>query len=333
MRRLRIHPQISAVTLTGSPDAWTAQSGFPSARIAPLGRCTTSHSGLSPFTVVASDGIRISAARLGPTSPPASVVYVHGMLTDSTYWTPLTEHLHQHLDGGIAQIVYDQRGHGSSEHSQPGVRTTLPMLVADLDVVLAHTHGAVVLVAHSVASLLVGAWVQQYPCRARALTGIVLFNGCSEFPWLPSSDARTAGRRSRVCERQLVEGLSTYLYESPSHYGLPRRSLFDTVRRRVRRDNLPTALAALAAYCGAALNGETATVMRSIPTWVMTGQLDPVVAPSRSHHLAERIWGDYDSVPAAGHSLPYVEPAKASEPILAALEVAYHTQQRDGGPL
>ncbi|WP_327119019.1 alpha/beta hydrolase [Nocardia sp. NBC_01730] len=335
MRHFRIHPQ-PCTTTHGAPDApgtWSAASGFPSAQIAARQHRTISQPRLSPFTVPAPDGMRLSAARLGPALPPASVVYVHGMLTDSTYWTPLTGRLHQHLDGGIAQIVYDQRGHGTLENSEAGVRTTLPMLVDDLDAVMARTYGAVVLVAHSVASLLVGAWVKQYPRRARALTGIVLFNACPEFPWLPASDVPAAGRRSRDPGRQLVEELTTYLYEPPARYGFPRRSLFNTVRHRTRSDNLDATLTALAAYGSAALTGETASIMRSIPTWVMTGQLDPVVAPSRSQHLAERIWGDYDSVPGAGHSLPYIEAAKASEPILAALEVAYRTQQQNGGQL
>ncbi|MGO4613036.1 alpha/beta fold hydrolase [Nocardia sp. 2YAB30] len=334
MRHFRIHPHPSTTT-HGAPDApgtWSAASGVLYAPIAARKHRTISHPDLSPFTVPAPDGIRLSAARLGPALAPASVVYVHGMLTDSTYWTPLTGHLHRRLDGGVTQIVYDQRGHCTPENPEPGVATTLPVLVDDLDAVIARAHGAVVLVAHSVASLLVGAWVEQYPRRARALTGIVLFNGCPEFPCLPASDV-PAGRRSRHPGRQLVEELTTYLYEPPTRYGLPRRSLFDTARRGTWSDNLDATLAALAAYDSATLTGETASILRTIPTWVMTGQLDPVVAPSRSRHLAERIWGDYDSVPAAGHSLPYAEAAKASEPILAALEVAYRTHQQNGGSL
>ncbi|WP_327116050.1 alpha/beta hydrolase [Nocardia sp. NBC_01730] len=304
-------------------------------RISVRGERRTAHRrDASPFTVTAPDGLRLSAARLGPKRPPASVVYVHTILTDSTYWRPLTEHLHQRLDSGIAQLVYDQRTHGASRHPGPGVRTTLPMLVDDLDAVLTHAHGAVILVAHSVASLLVQAWAEQYPHRARTLTGIVLFNGCPEFPWRPTPDAIHAdGRRSRRAGRQLLEELTTYLFEPPVRCRLPRRRLFDTVGSGTRSENFDAMLADLAAYSGAALTGEAASILRGVPTWVLTGPLDPVVAPSRSQHMAERIWGDYDSFPDAGHSLPYAEPAKACGPILAALEVAYRTQQQHGGPL
>ncbi|MFI6779197.1 alpha/beta fold hydrolase [Nocardia sp. NPDC050412] len=289
------------------------------------------HRDASPFTIAAPDGLRLSAARLGPAHPPASVVYVHAMLTDSTYWTPLTECLHQRLEGVIAQIVYDQRAHGTSEHPDPGGRTILPTLVDDLDTVLAHAHGAVVLVAHSVASLLVQAWAAQYPRRARALAGIVFFNGCPEFPWCPTPDIHAKTRRSQRAARHLLEELTTYLFEPPLRYRTPHRSPFDAIGGATRLENLDAMLADLAVYSGAALTDEAASVLRAVPSWVLTGQLDLVVVPSRSQHLAERIWGDYDSVPDAGHSLPYAEPAKACEPILAALEVAYRTQQQHGG--
>ncbi|WP_327100329.1 alpha/beta hydrolase [Nocardia vinacea] len=329
MRHFPIHPQPSPAT----PGAWRADTRFPPAAHTTREHRSAHHRDASPVTIAAPDGLRLSAARLGPAHPPASVVYVHALLTDSTYWTPLTECLHQRLDGGIAQIVYDQRAHGTSEHSAPGARAILPTLVDDLDTVLAHAHGAVVLVAHSVASLLVQAWAEQYPHRARALAGIVFFNGCPEFPWRPTDDIHVEGRRSRRAARQLLGELTTYLFEPPLRYRAPRRSPFDAIGGATRLENLDAMLADLAVYGGATLTGEAASVLRAVPSWVLTGQLDPVVAPSRSQHLAERIWGDYDSVPDAGHSLPYVEPGKACEPILAALEVAYRTQQQHGGAL
>ncbi|WP_433678339.1 alpha/beta fold hydrolase [Nocardia sp. CA-119907] len=335
MRRLRIHPQPSTTTRHSAFDASTHQTaapGFPSASTSRRETLAATHPDASSFTVAAADGIRLSARRIGPASAPASVVYVHGMLTDSTHWSPLTEHLHQRLDGGIAQIVYDQRGHGRSEQTGPGVRTTLATLVDDLDTVLAHAHGAVVLVAHSVASLLVQAWVEHYPHRARALAGVVMFNGCPEFPWLPDSDVYDTRKRSRRRMSQLVRELTIYLYEPPTRYGLARRSVFADIGRGGHSANLDATLATLAAYGSTALTVETASILRSVPTWVLTGELDPVVAPSRSRHLAEHIWGDYDSVAGAGHSLPHTHPAAASEPILAALEVAYRTDQHDGGP-
>ncbi|WP_063043331.1 alpha/beta fold hydrolase [Nocardia pseudovaccinii] len=325
MRHFPIHLQ----PLTTTSGTRSAEAQVPPAANAASEHHTADHPDASSFAITAPDGVQLSAARLGPACPPASVVYLHAMFTDSSYWTPLTEHLHQRLDGGIAQIVYDQRGHGASEHPQTEAATILRTLVDDLDTVLAHAHGAVVLVAHSIASLLVQAWAEQCPGRARALTGIVLFNGCPEFPWLPRPGIHVEGSRSRQRGRQLVEELTADLSEPPTRYRLPRRNLVDAVRSGRSSGNLD---AVLAACSGTALTHEAASILRCVPTWVLTGQLDPVVAPSRSERLAEQIWGEYDSIPGAGHSLPYVEPAKACEPILAALEVAYRTQQH-GCPL
>ncbi|WP_327116476.1 alpha/beta hydrolase [Nocardia sp. NBC_01730] len=336
MRRLPIPPQCSTATSSGIPGfggPWISESGFPTASITAREKRTTSHLNASPLTVEGPDGTPLSASRLGAASPPASVLYVHGALTQSTYWTPLIEYVHQRLDGGIAQIVYDQRGHGASKSQAPNAGITLPVYVDDLDAVLAHAHGAVVLVAHSVGSLLIQAWAAQYPHRARAVTGIVLFNGCPEFPYLPAlSDVDLTGSRYRKRGLQVVEELLTYLYEPPARYGLSRRHLFGTAERNARSGNFETSPAGVALYRDASLTSETARTLRRVPTWVMTGQLDPVVDPRRSQHLAEQVWGEYVSVPGAGHSLPYVDPVTASEPILAALEVAYRSQQQDGGP-
>ncbi|MEU2258101.1 alpha/beta fold hydrolase [Nocardia xishanensis] len=256
--------------------------------------------------------------RLGPASAPASVVYVHGMLSDARYWAPLVDHLHARLDGAITQIVYDQRGHGGSRRSAGGVGMGLAVFVEDLDAVVAHAPGAVVLVAHSVAISLVTAWVERYPQRARALAGLVLFNGCPDFPpRLPSvmSTGRATRRRFRRRAQRAVELLSS--------------GIADPVACEA---DLDVALDVLAAYGRLRLTEDAVGTLRTIPTWVLAGRGDPVVAAGSAERFAEQIWADYDSVPEAGHSLPYVNPVRAAEPVLAALEVAYRTQRQDGGP-
>ncbi|MFR9769374.1 alpha/beta fold hydrolase [Nocardia sp. SC052] len=290
---------------------------------------------LRPFTVHGPDGVRLSGAHLGPASALATVVYVHGTLTDSSYWNPLTAYLHQRLVGGIAQIVYDQRGHrqSHSDPNRPGRRATMDALVGDLDAVLTAASGAVVLVAHSVASLLVQAWIATFPDRARRLAGVVLLNGCAEFPPVPALvDGRWTTRRVRRRGIDLIEQLHAYLYLDPRAYLRHSRTLRPCPRVRgvgLTPQYLDSVVDDLAVYAAITLTPKVASVMRSIPSWVVAGDLDPVVTPSHAQVLAERIWADFENVPGAGHSLPYVEPVKAAEPILAALEVAYRTHQQD----
>ncbi|WP_162272711.1 alpha/beta fold hydrolase [Nocardia lijiangensis] len=256
--------------------------------------------------------------RLGPASSPASVVYVHGMLADSRYWTPLVEHLHARLDGAITQIVYDQRGHGHSPRPTGGGGMGLAVFLEDLDTVVAHAPGAVVLVAHSVAISLATAWVARYRPRARTLAGLVLFNGCPDFPpRLPSvmSAGRATRRRFLRRGQRVADLLSSGIADAVAGEG-----------------NLDAALDVLAAYGRLPLTEDATSTLRSIPTWVLAGREDPVVAAGSAARLAEQIWADFDSVPDAGHSLPFIDPVRAAAPVLAALEVAYRSQRQDGVP-
>ncbi|MFI9410059.1 alpha/beta fold hydrolase [Nocardia gamkensis] len=319
MRYLRIHPQLSPAAPSAAVQ--TAPDGPRSS---------------SPFTVRGCDGIQLSGAHLGPASAPATVVYVHGMLTDSSYWNPLTAYLHQRLDGGIAQIVYDQRGHGHSDPTRSGRRTTMDALVEDLDAVLTTTSGAVVLVAHSVAALVVQAWIATFPHRARRLAGVVLLNGCTKFPTVPApANNRWTARRVRRHGIEPIEQLHASVYLAPRAYRREPRTLRTYPRApgaRLTPQYLDSVVDELAVYAATTLTPEAVSVMRSIPSWVVAGDLDPVVTPSHAQALAERIWADFENVPSAGHSLPYTEPAKAAKPILAALEVAYRTYSTGYGP-
>ncbi|MFC9432432.1 alpha/beta fold hydrolase [Nocardia sp. NPDC057030] len=257
------------------------------------------------------------------------------MLTNAGYWLPLISHLHRHLDGGIAQIRYDQRGHGHSDRVGPHTRLSLRTLAEDLDRVLDHVHGSLVLVAHSVASLLIHEWVSRDPRRARDLAGIVLFSGCGEFPYAPATSHEVIPEpHQRLGRHTMCEQLGRYLYTAPQRGRWSRRrprtpALAETIQRL--HEPIETTMADLAAYPRGILSAEAINAFRGIPTWVQTGQLDPVVAPRWSRQLAEQIWAEYDTVPGAGHSLPHVHPDRASQPILAALEVAYRNHRLTGG--
>ncbi|MCC3316674.1 hypothetical protein LK465_27370, partial [Nocardia africana] len=64
----------------------------------------------SPLAMSSSDGLMLAGDRCGPSFAAATVVYVHGLLCDGSWWQPLTEQVHDRLDGQIAQIVWDHEG-------------------------------------------------------------------------------------------------------------------------------------------------------------------------------------------------------------------------------
>jgi pimeloyl-ACP methyl ester carboxylesterase len=276
------------------------------------------HSDLHQASIATPDCGCLSVSRLGPETGPATLVYLHNPFTSPGYWEPLTAHLYTRLDGRISQLVYQQRpAHGRRVGKQGDncVSTTGP---DDLNTVLDQARGAVVLVAHSLACRLVLSWIGKNPRRARTVAGIVLFNPALEFPIIPADPAR-----------RVQDELLNHFYRTPNESGRPWRGVNDPLADRAHINH---GASVAATYGTPALTDTTLGVWRCVPTWMLTGTLDPLMPPRRCRALAERVWADHDCVPGAGHSLPYTDPRQASQPILAALEVAYRHHLQDAEP-
>lgn len=275
------------------------------------------HPDLRFAPIPSSDGDPLSVSRLGPVTSPAAVVYLHSPFTSLNHWLPLTTQLHDRLDGRITQLTHhhraaaDRRSAGSC-----GGATVSDTGADDLDTVLGLAEGAVVVVAHSTACKQVHSWIEKYPHRAHTVAGIVLLNPALDPPEIPSELAR------RVHDEQL-----NYLYRTPKEPGRQwsrvNDSSVDRIQASIGAASSPTDVPVL--------TDTTLEAWRCIPTWMLTGALDALAPPRRCQALAERLWADFDCVPGAGHSLPYAHPHRASQPILAALEVAYRTHLHDGG--
>lgn len=268
-------------------------------------------------TIPSPAGCRLSVSPLGSATGPAAVVYLHSPFTGPNYWLPLTTHLHDRLDGRIIQLTYHQRTAARRSAGSCGGATVSDTGAEDLDTVLGLAEGAVVVVAHSTACRQVHSWIEKYPYRARTVAGIVLLNPALDFPGTPGDPVW-----------RVYDELLDYFYRTPNEYGRPRSAVNDSPADRTQT----SVGASLSATDGTPVLTETTLeAWRCIPTWVLTGALDPLAPPQRCRALAERVWADFDCVPGAGHSLPYVHPQRASQQILAALEVVYRTHLHDGG--
>ncbi|MFE2999752.1 alpha/beta fold hydrolase [Nocardia sp. NPDC059246] len=277
------------------------------------------------LSVHATDDLELAATRLGAPDAAKTVVYVHGLLSDGSYWSPVVEHVHSRLGDTITQIAYDQRGHGISGRPDRRSATTLRHLVDDLDAVLAHASGEVILVTHSAGSLVAAAYAQHHPTQASALSALVIFSGGGEFPEFPSLAPRyrELPRRVQRLRRTHLDAVSVAIiaFFERRFRALSRRlgSRAPLVCGARRGD--PRVLAdVLAAYGEFTLHGEAAALLRGIPTFVIAGERDRVVPPTQSARLAERIWADYELVPGVGHSLPHAQPGRAADAIVPALE-------------
>ncbi|MBF6331807.1 alpha/beta fold hydrolase [Nocardia transvalensis] len=275
------------------------------------------------------DGAELSASRWGRPSAPATVVYIHGLLSDSSVWTPLIRHLHEHLDAGIAQIAFDQRGYSPARQRIPCRGIEISDLAEDLDTVLTHACGATIVAAHSTGSLLVQAWAERYPHHAAAVAGMVLFGAAAEFPEFPCLPAHYRSCLRRLRSREMGAGavepaigalLLRRYFRRRTCFGPTDSALIAGMRRTDRR-----AMTALfQAYNTYQLTEPVTELLRGIPTFVVAGELDRVVPPSQALRLADTIWADYDLVLGVGHSLPTVTPGRAGEVIGRVLDIAYH---------
>ncbi|MEU1527162.1 hypothetical protein ABZ413_33735 [Nocardia rhamnosiphila] len=114
--------------------------------------------------------------RIGAADAPASLIYLD---TSPDHWTPLTAHLHQRLDGRIAQITYPPL--------VPKAPWASRGLTSALDAVFAEAPGARVLVAASHTAFPVLCWVASSPRRAAAISGLVLFDPATAAPTMLAS--------------------------------------------------------------------------------------------------------------------------------------------------
>ncbi|GAA5048090.1 alpha/beta fold hydrolase [Nocardia callitridis] len=164
--------QTSIQALAGAPNgALTAayRAGLRSRayRTAALNAPTTPHQ-VVPVTTV--DGARLRVHSYGPADGDV-IVLIHGWSCCLEYWNPqINAFAENHR-----VVVYDQRGHGSSEPGRtlPSRETLADDLAAVLDATL-HPGQRAVLVGHSMGGITVQAWAARYPEQVRRRAAAVM---------------------------------------------------------------------------------------------------------------------------------------------------------------
>lgn len=286
--------------------------------------------GIDPrvLTIPSFDTLRLAATGVGPSTAAATIIYVHGLLCDRSYWTPVIEQVHARAGAQITQIAYDQRGHGDSGRPDRRAITTLAQLADDLDAVLACATGEIVVVTHSAGSLVAAAHAQRHPVRAASLSGLVLFGGAAEFPEFPGLPRwyTTVPEYARRLRHTSFDALAA------AAMSLAQRRFRRLSRRLGSRAALicgehatdPRVLAdTLSAYRRFTVDDATAELVRGIPSLVIAGELDRIVPPAQSIRLADKIEADYELVTGAGHALPHTDPDRAAQAIVHALDAAF----------
>ena len=257
-------------------------------------------------TISAADGTALTATRFGKLDATLTVVYLPGPLASAAHFSPVITLVDRHFRADIAQLVYVQRGHGNDLPLASG-RAGMAQLVEDLNTVIAHAGGRVVLVVHSLAAIVAQEWLYHHRRAQTRVAAIVAIGPVTELPdhdgvvtAHPTGVARQAGAR-------LIHDLSTALGER----GLHTEAEIESVRRTLR------------AYrrCGADL-AVVEDLLRATPTWIVAGRADPVARYERVKELAETVWAELSSLGNGGHDLARTFPWLPAAAVSSALRAA-----------
>ncbi|MFJ2834219.1 alpha/beta fold hydrolase [Nocardia sp. NPDC087230] len=260
------------------------------------------------FTVTTDDDTPLVLTRYGRRDAAATVIYLHGPLADATSWTPLISEIHQHFGGEIAQLVYDQRGHRHGVPFHPD-RPGVEQLVADLDTVIAHASGRVILVAESFAAILLQEWLFRHRRGVLRLDAVVAI---CPVPALPGD------------RRSVRSGLADLVRQPGSSLERDLGIAFGILDC----DNDLPILESVGALMDALRAGvsDVAVVedmLRATPTWIVAGKQDRLVGHQLVAELADTVWAEWVLVDDAGHDLIATHTRIAADAVVAALEAAH----------
>jgi pimeloyl-ACP methyl ester carboxylesterase len=295
-----------------------------------------------PLTVLADDGVPLSAEISGPDDAPVTIVFCHGYTLTQDTW----HYQRQALDGTARLVCWDQRGHGKSGWTDPrrlehagAERVSIDQLGADLGAVLAATvpgDGRVVLVGHSMGGMTIMALAARRPeLFGTKVIGNVLIStaaaGIDPVGWLPAPLRRLArqaapavlhgasqGRPAELIERgRAAAGDLAFLSTRYIAFGDSGVSptLVDFLERTIRAT--PVEVVA-EFYLALAEHDKRAAlaVLGQVPTVVLIGDKDRLIAPRLAGELAAGIPGaDLVLVPGAGHLLILERPDLVNDAI------------------
>ncbi|AHH18627.1 alpha/beta hydrolase family protein [Nocardia nova SH22a] len=281
--------------------------------------------------VETADGATLHVRSYGPADAPP-IVFAHGFGGRLEYWNP---QIRAFADSHRV-IAFDQRGHGRSGRGRR--RFTVPLLGEDLAAVLAHMLDPgerAVIVGHSMGGIGTLSWAQGFPADVAArAAGVLLANTCAtnvldhtelipRTPW--NAPVRAALLRTFLAS------------QAPSLPAVLDRAL---VRRKFVAPSAPAELVefvhAITSTCpnvtrgrwGAALLDFDVTAAAgslTVPTTVLTGQLDLALKPSGGRGIAAAAQAAgrecrYVEVPGAGHCSNLEIPAVFDREVLRLCE-------------
>jgi pimeloyl-ACP methyl ester carboxylesterase len=276
------------------------------------------------------DGVSLAVCDTGPRTAEHTVVFLHGLCLDQTWWERQISHLQRRFGRSVRVISYDHRGHGRSA-AAPMNTYRIDQLADDLAQVLAalDVTGPLTLVGHSMGGMTALAYLAR-PAAERPVDadGLVL----------------VAAAAGKLAERGFARLLATPapaalvgLVEHTPEYAL--HALAGPVRAALSRWRGHGRSATLAATLVAALATPVATAVGFLPdlraynqygtlrsirarTVVISGGADPLTPPSHAADMTGAIRGaEHVHVAYAGHMLAQQAPHVINDAIRRTIAV------------
>jgi pimeloyl-ACP methyl ester carboxylesterase len=302
------------------------------------------------MTVFADDGLPLHVEVTGPKDAPVTIIFCHGYAASLDVWY----YQHAGLGNSARLVFWDQRSHGRSGRSEPGL-ASIDQLGADLHRVVMATAPddmPVVLVGHSMGGMTVMALADQHPdLFGSKVIGAVLISTVASTVdtanWLPAPlrpavrwampsimTGASKGRFADVVERsrQSASDLA-FLGTRWIAFGDSdvRPEVVDFLERIIRA----TPIGVVADFCVAMIGHDkrhALKVLGIVPVLVLTGDRDRVVDPACSDEVASAIRdAELITIHGAGHAVILERPEDINEAIagLVTKALAHEAQRRE----
>lgn len=246
-------------------------------------------------SVVSADGTSLHVRLYGP-ADGEPIVLIHGFACAIEYWNPQISDLAENY----RVIAFDQRGHGCSGRLRGPV--TANDLADDLEAVLAATLAPdrkATVVGHSMGGATILAWAAKYPDEVKThAKAVLLANTAASFTNHRLNILDSPDRLTRLQARGFDVVLQTRLPNPPSRLsrGLVRKVALSEHASTVAVEFVQTITsrflpsARLRWATGArSLDVSNGVAALSVPTTVLYGALDGMLAPNASKLLADQV--------------------------------------------
>lgn len=278
--------------------------------------------------IATNGGVRVAITETGSRTAPVTLLYLHGLLADATYFDNLIAELDADaaLAGQVRHVALDTRGHGHSQWPHRHARNDIDALAEDLAAVIDNLHGPIILVAHSLGGFVAQAYARNHPRtfadRVRAVVGFSIAGELPEWRALrPFQKAAAPVRRLRGTRLDPINAAAHWLMQhrmrALAGRAKPGRAQLvpsaDPVDPRVTAD-----------FCASVeqfhLDVDTAATIARTSVRLISGQYDVVVPATQTERVAAATGAHLTVVDGVGHSLPLSNPALAAGFVRAAID-------------